>query len=245
MRVSKRLIHLAAIAAFTTISPLLLAQDAAEAAKEGLAAAKAEDWDTAVASFKKAVEADAKDATHRKNLITALVQRGARNIREEKCDEAIADLSEAITLDPENVDALRQRAFCHMRKNDWQKALADYNVVLKEIPTEEDPLSRRAFVHVQLKNYPEAVEDYSKLLKAKPNDVNALLGRSFAYEAQKKKDEALADIEKVLKLAPTNQDALGRQKRIMGRGQAAGPVDGPIQRQPVPPSTPRPAASPK
>lgn len=59
--------------------------------------------------------------------VTAYLQRGNMYEATGKSDAAIADYSEAIKLDPQNVLAYCSRAIAYLRKRDHDHAIADYN----------------------------------------------------------------------------------------------------------------------
>jgi tetratricopeptide (TPR) repeat protein len=199
-------------------------EDAAEASKAGVEAAKAKDWDKAIASFKKAADLDGSNKNYGFNLSLAHRQRGIAEMGQEKFDPAIEDFSEVLKREPDDLVALRFRAFAYLRKSEWQKSLADYDAALKKKKDDVEPLTRRAFVHMQLKDYDKAIADYSEVIKLKPNDASIYLTRATAYEFKGDTAKAIADYDKVLQLQPTNAEAQNRRTLLMKASPSASPA---------------------
>ncbi|MDR2485684.1 MAG: tetratricopeptide repeat protein, partial [Treponema sp.] len=60
--------------------------------------------------------------------------RGYENIMQKKYDQAIADLSQAIRLNPNDAAVYHKRGAAYARKGDCDRALADYNQAIKIDP---------------------------------------------------------------------------------------------------------------
>ena len=144
------------------------------ASHEGVAAAKAGDWNKAIEAFKRAGD----DANNRYNLALAYRQRGLAETKQQNWDAAIADFNEALKLKADDNVVRRFRAAAYMSKQDWPKALEDYDAVLKAKRTDTEALERRSFVEMQLKQYDKSIADYTEAIKQQPKNVDALLGRS-------------------------------------------------------------------
>src|ERR1044071_2022064 len=85
----------------------------------GFEAAKRHDYDTAIAEFSKAIEAEPKDAKNYFNRGTAY--RGAN-----KLTEALADFSKAIELAPQDLAAYVGRGEVLLAQKQPDRALADF-----------------------------------------------------------------------------------------------------------------------
>ena len=161
--------------------------DAYQFGKEGIAAAKAKQWDKAIDLFQKAVKADPKEANNYNNL--GLAYKGAgkmdgsdqglqRRDRGGAGEPPATSTAASFTprrrsmtrrsrtstrrsrSNPDSISAYRFRAFAYLQKKEYKKAVEDYNVVLKE---KDDPaiLDRRAFAYWNMKEYDKAIEDFS------------------------------------------------------------------------------------
>ena len=243
--------------------------DAYKYAVEGKEAAKKGQWDKAIEAFRKAIEADPKEANNHNNLGIALrsagkldeaikafsdgietepnnsasyVNRGVAYTSQQKYDKAIEDLDRGIKLNPNNVAGYRFRAFAYLAIKDYKKAIDDYNVVLKE---KDDPaiLDRRAFALWNLKEYDKSIADYNAIIKDKPKDKEGYLDRSYVYELKGDLAKGIADCDKVLSLEPTNEDAKNRKARLeyKQKGALATPTPTARPRRTLPPeATPTP-----
>lgn len=97
-------------------------------------------------------------------------------------DQAIADLSEAIKLKPDNSAAFILRGNSYDAKGDLDRALSDYNEAIRLDPGDATGYFNRAEVHFAKGEKDKAVADYTKALEIDPNFQGA---RDGLAEAQK------------------------------------------------------------
>src|ERR1700736_1449315 len=107
--------------------------EAVKIAREGSQAAKDQDWNKAIERFRKASETDRKFT---QNLAIAYQQRAFSYANDQRFQDALNDLNEAIKINPRDARAYEQRAAVEMRINDYDKALADYGEAVKTDPGE-------------------------------------------------------------------------------------------------------------
>jgi len=81
------------------------------------------------------------------------------------CDSVIADLNEAIRLDPQNSSHYRERGRIYFFKNDHDKAIADYNQAIRLNPNNAYAYFNRARLYDDLDNGVMAVEDYNQAIR--------------------------------------------------------------------------------
>ena len=124
---------------------------------------------------------------------------------------ALADLNQAIYLDPKMAGAYVERGNMKARSNDFQGALADYNQAISlysqdsKSGTEDDrkvAYYDRASVKDRLTDAKGALADYDKYISLDPKSANAYKVRA-ALKADELKDfrGALADYKKALSLS--------------------------------------------
>jgi S1-C subfamily serine protease len=96
--------------------------------------------------------------------------------------DALADLEEALFLDPKCVRAYRLRAERHDPKDPEyrQKALADLNRAIELSPYETAARARRAGLFVDAKEFKKAVADWSRLTELQPMQADHWLGLADA-----------------------------------------------------------------
>src|SRR5438874_7675050 len=106
--------------------------EAAKIAREGSQAAKDQDWNKAIDLFRKAAE---KDRKYTANLAIAYQQRAFSYANDQRFQDALNDLDEALKIKPD-ARAYEQRAAIEMKINDYDRALADYELAIKANPGE-------------------------------------------------------------------------------------------------------------
>lgn len=129
---------------------------------------KQEDLKAAVENFSLAIKANP-------GYVDAYFDR-AFWVAEEEPLRALADYTQIIQLDPENVKAYRQRAALYKRLKDYRSALADYTRAIEIEPSEPGANNRyaaityaeRAYVRYDLGDGKGAVEDYLHALRIRP-----------------------------------------------------------------------------
>ncbi len=151
-------------------------QEAANATREGIEASKANDWDKAIAAFKKAAQLEARYAP---NLSSALQQRASVYMNERKFPEAIADYSEALKIKSDDPNIFERRAYAEMQLKDYDKALHDYNQAIKLSPEDPKYYQVRAFIYQTKGDFKAALADVDKVLKLDPNNQDAQQRKRF------------------------------------------------------------------
>ena len=138
------------------------------------------------------------------------IELGQKYLTELNYTEAVASFTEAIRLDPDNIQAYMGRAEAYLALGEYEKALEDYRFVSQK--TEEMPYTRaisymgqsvseddikiklvealyaHAMLSEKIKVYDNALEDYEELLKlgekveAKRGEILSQLGESIEEE---------------------------------------------------------------
>ncbi|MGO9468581.1 MAG: tetratricopeptide repeat protein [Isosphaeraceae bacterium] len=95
----------------------------------------------------------------------AYLMRGLARFEKTDCDHALADLNEALRLDPKNVAALITRAVLGLTKNRSDQALADANQAVELDPRNAFGDEQRAMIHASVKNDEAALRDFERALE--------------------------------------------------------------------------------
>jgi tetratricopeptide (TPR) repeat protein/WD40 repeat protein len=119
-------------------------------------------------------------------------------------DEAIADLSKAIDLNPDDPDSWNARGYAHRQLAQKEKALADYIRASELNPKEARYWRNRGSVHVEVGRPDKAVADYSKAIELEPDAAALWSGRGIAHGHLGQWGEALADYTKAVDLKPAD-----------------------------------------
>jgi len=126
----------------------------------------------------------------------SLAQRGAVYLREDRLEEALADLNRAIELDPDHGLALLLRGQIYLIQDQPQRALEDFH------HAQELSLEPEALVQI---NIAEALQYLDRL-----DEALAAYDRVLALNPR----FALADVKQVLRLEPDHAAATSLLKQL-------------------------------
>jgi tetratricopeptide (TPR) repeat protein len=144
--------------------------EAAKIAREGAQAAKDQDWNKAIERFRKAAE---KDRKYTANLAAAYQQRAYAYAKDQRFQDALNDLGEAIQIKPE-ASAYEQRAAIERAINDNDKALADFAEASKLAPGEIKYHNFRAYLFELRSDIPNAMTETEAALKINSKNKEAM-----------------------------------------------------------------------
>ena len=145
--------------------------EAAKIAREGSQAAKEQDWNKAIERFRKAAEMDRK---YTQNLAIAYQQRAFSYANDQRFQDALNDLNEAIKINPRDARAYEQRAAVEMRINDYDKALADYAEAIKTDPGEIRYHLYRGYIYEMRGDLQNAMAETDAALKINSKNKEAV-----------------------------------------------------------------------
>jgi len=145
--------------------------EATKFAQQGVEAAKSKDWNKAIEMFRKATDLDKKFTT---NLVVAYQHRAFEAAGQQKYQDAIADLTEALKVNPQDVRTYEQRAAMEMKTKDYDKAVADYSQAIKLIPDDISNYLYRGYAYELKKDKKSAMADAESALKIDPTNQQAL-----------------------------------------------------------------------
>jgi tetratricopeptide (TPR) repeat protein len=121
--------------------------------------------------------------------------------------EAIADLSQAISLNPQDNVSLRCRGTIYFLQRSYKQASDDltaaidiHQVAFKR-PDVESYYTRGCTYYFS-KNYDAAIADLSVVIRVDPKFAKAYYFRSLAYTAKGDRIKSKSDYSKALKLDP-------------------------------------------
>jgi tetratricopeptide (TPR) repeat protein len=144
--------------------------EAAKIAREASQAAKDQDWSKAIEGFRKASE---KDRKYVQSLALAYQQRAFSYANDNRFQDALNDLGEAIKLKPDP-RAYEQRAAIEMRISDNDKALADYAEASKLTPGEIKYHNYRAYIYETRGDLQNAMAENDAALKISGKNKEAV-----------------------------------------------------------------------
>jgi len=95
---------------------------------------------------------------------------------------AIADLNQAIAINPQYAEAYYNRGLVKRNLGDNQGAIADYNQAIAINPQDADTFNNRGNAKSDLGDKQGAIADYNQAIAINPQYAEAYRGRGIAYE---------------------------------------------------------------
>jgi|CXWL01.1.fsa_nt_gi tetratricopeptide (TPR) repeat protein len=227
MKYAVRLVMFLAFVVLTAI-PVFSQKTEAQYIDVGIAQSKAKDYQGAHATYTECINAFPKSAQclYRRGLVReiavgyglaledynalnallpmnplALGKRGSVYISLKRYDEAIADLTLAITLKPD-AEKYYDRSRAYMAKGNEEKQFADLSESIKLEPTQMAYIFR-AGIFEKRNDQTSALADYTALIGIEPTYGSGYYRRGKIYFAQGKTDLAEADFAKAISLDPS------------------------------------------
>ncbi len=143
-----------------------------------------------------------------KELASAYLNRGLAYRDKRQLDAAIADETQALTLDPNLHTAHVARALAYAIKKDFAAAIRDFDAVLQLDPHNPVVLANRGAAYIQAQQYANAVRDFDELVRLQPQSSPAYYQRGMAHRFAGEKEQAFHDFDTAVRLAPDNPLAL-------------------------------------
>ena len=139
---------------------------------------------------------------------SALLDRGAY-------DQAIAELDQAIELDPDNAMAFADRAMAYLWKGQDERAKADLAKASTLDPENFVIFHGRGVLAMRADKVTEAIAAFSEALTRRPGDAFALKWRGDAYFFSGDPDRAARDNGEVIRITPGDFNAYVRQAQVL------------------------------
>jgi tetratricopeptide (TPR) repeat protein len=136
------------------------------------------------------------------NLARPISNRGVAYGTLGEKEQAIADYSKAIELDPGYLIASFNRGVAYGETGQWDKAVTDYTRVLMFDPGHVKAFYNRGLAYANLGQWSKAVEDYSKVIRLESGNTNAFYNRGLAYLNLGLWDKAITDFSETVELDP-------------------------------------------
>ena len=166
------------------------------------------DKEAAMKSIEKAIASLTDD---KEKLSTALY---IRSRLAEDDDMRIADLSQAVKINPKNFEALMDRALYRLENDETEDAMEDFRSVLK---VEDDNTDRFQLISQVLfgrRLFKQAVQILNLAIEADPENADLYFSRARGHLAEENNKAALKDLDKTIELDRTNVAALSMRARV-------------------------------
>lgn len=130
-------------------------------------------------------------------------------------DEAIADHTRAIDIDPQSAVAFSNRCFDFVHKMEPDRAIADCNKAIELNPKFSVAYFNRGMAFERKRAYDQAIADHSKAIEINPKLARAYNARAWTYFKAGKAALGLPDAQKALELRPDDPALLDTRGHIL------------------------------
>jgi tetratricopeptide (TPR) repeat protein len=149
------------------------------------------------------------------DLVSAHTNRcSARFLAKEKVDDALADCTRAMTLDPKNFDAVHWRGAINNAAGRLDAAIADFTAAIALNPKDARPHYNRAQVYLRKKDLQKAIADFTADRNLSPGADEAMFRMTLCMARASLNVEletALSDCESAVRLKPKDSYAYERR----------------------------------
>lgn len=138
-----------------------------------------------------------------KNNVNAYVIRADVAINRGKdFEKALADMDEAIRLQPQFAGFFVNRAFLRYKLDDYFGAMADFDYAIQLDPLSLPALFNRGMLRAEVHDNNKAIADFSEVLKLDPNNYKAMFNRALLLSEIGDYKNAVADLDRVIEQYP-------------------------------------------
>jgi protein O-mannosyl-transferase len=146
--------------------------------------------------------------------------RGTAYLMKNLLDSALADLSNAISYDPNLEQAYFNRAIAFARQSKFQNAVEDYSRSLVLEPGKSNALNNRGVILRDLGKLDEALADFKNALLFKPDFPEAYFNRAMTYGMKGDFDKGIEDYTSFIRLVPRGPEGyFGRGTMFFRKGE--------------------------
>ena len=117
-------------------------------------------------------------------------------------ERGLADLNEAIRLDPRLWPAYSNRGESYFRKKDYDRALEDFSESLRLNPNHLLGLLRRGMIFDLKGDHDRALKEFDEAVRSNPKNAVAYASRGSSLFQKRDYDRALADFNEAIRLDP-------------------------------------------
>jgi tetratricopeptide (TPR) repeat protein len=131
----------------------------------------------------------------------AALNRGNASKNKSDWDQAIAEYTEALRINPNNAAAYNNRGNAYYDKGDYDRAIADYNQAIRLDPNFVFAYNNRGNAYDNKGDSDRAIADYNQAIRLDPNFATAYTNRGNMY-GEGDYDRAIADHTQAIRLDP-------------------------------------------
>ena len=123
-------------------------------------------------------------------------------------DRALTDLTRAVELAPDDLEAIWVRGYYRYRAKDYLGTIEDFERIVAEAPENSSAHHWIGWANVSLRRYKEAVTAFDRALAINPEDGDTHYARGIAKQGLRCFAESEQDLKRAAKLDPTDAYAV-------------------------------------
>jgi tetratricopeptide (TPR) repeat protein len=152
---------------------------------------------------KRAADEAVQAEERRKQFEAASIKQGKADAARRDWFLAIGNFSEAIRLNPKNLETFLHRGAAYASRGDNDLAIADYSEAIRLDPQYADAFYRRGVIYAFKGENRLAIADYSQAIRLDPKNARAFCGRaSVKLKINLNDSEGDADLKTARSLQP-------------------------------------------
>ena len=128
------------------------------------------------------------------------ISRGALYAKKGMLDEALAEINEALNIDPNYASAYNDRGIVYIHKDQYARAVADYTRALEIDSGFALAYLNRGLTYSLKGQYEKAIADFSKAVEIDPGDALVYNERGITYYLKKEYEKSWEDVRKAQNL---------------------------------------------
>ena len=141
-------------------------------------------------------------------------KQGNKHVYREEFEQAIADYSQAIQLNPKYADAYNNRGIVYRKQGKYDLAIADYNQAIQLNPKDAEAYNNRGGVYLKQGKYDLAIAEFNQAIQLNPKYAKAYYNRGLTYKNKRNMEKAISDFEKAADLYKQQADQQSYQKSL-------------------------------
>jgi tetratricopeptide (TPR) repeat protein/CHAT domain-containing protein len=131
----------------------------------------------------------------------ALAERGAQLLDAGKVDDAVADFTRALELQPSLAAGHLGLGLAHAARSQLDSAITEYTAAIAADPDRATAYRKRADTFLELERWTDAIADYDRLLELAPHPLSRC-SRGVAHQSRGDHDLAIGDFTQVVEDLP-------------------------------------------
>lgn len=151
------------------------------------------------------------------SIVTEHIQKAKEYQRDKQFDLAITEFTNAIQLEPKNVEAYYWRGFCFYQMKDYENALNDFNTTIQYKNDHAKAYYWRGLSYMGVEEEQKAstssgalraIADFNQAIKLNPNDMFCYYRKAEVLYKINEFENAQQDLEKAIQINPNYVSAL-------------------------------------